>query len=240
MAVPDLLELQDGSLLAMYNPRPYKIDPSRRFGIRIKKSYDKGISWKDEQLLYEAGYQFENGCWEPAAVQLPGGEIQLYFANEGPYTSTDEQNISLLRSADNGLTWTKSPEIVSFRAAKRDGMPVPLLLRDHATIVFAIEDNGFNTFKPYTIRNSLTENWANAVTAYSDKRLYALSDKIGDEIYAGAPYLAQFKTGETILSYQGTEGRNNHMNQADMKVAIGDENAKSFGKKNGSVCNCSK
>ena len=231
MAVPDLLELKDGSLLAMYNPRPYSIDPSRKFGIRIKKSYDKGTTWKDEQLLYEAGYQFENGCWEPAAIQLPGGEIQLYFANEGPYTSTDEQNISLLRSSDNGITWTKNPEIVSFRAGKRDGMPAPLLLRDNTTIVFAIEDNGFNTFKPYIIRNSISENWANTVTGNSDKRVYALSDKIGDEIYAGAPYLAQLKTGETILSYQGTEGRNNHMNQADMKVVIGDANAKSFGRK---------
>ena len=231
MAVPDLLELQDGSLLAMYNPRPYNIDPARKFGIRIKKSYDKGATWKDEQTLYEAGYQFENGCWEPAAIQLPNGEIQLYFANEGPYTNTDEQNISLLRSSDNGITWTKNPETVSFRAGKRDGMPVPVLLQDNASIVFAIEDNGFNTFKPYTIRNTIAENWTSTVTATSDKRTYALSEKIADEIYAGAPYLAQLKTGETILSYQGTEGRTNNMNQADMKVTIGDANAKGFGRK---------
>lgn len=231
MAVPDLLELQDGSLLAMYNPRPSIIDPSRKFGIRIRKSYDKGATWKDEQLLYEAGYQFENGCWEPAAIQLPSGEIQLYFANEGTYTSSNEQNISLLRSADNGTTWTKTPQIVSFRTGKRDGMPVPILLQDNNTIVFAIEDNGINTFKPYTIRNTIAENWTTTVDGASDKRLYALADKLPDEIYAGAPYLAQFKTGETILSYQGTEGRTNNIDQAEMKVVVGDAQGKGFGRK---------
>lgn len=228
MAVPDLLELKDGSLLAMYNPRPHAIDPSRKFGIRIKKSYDKGSTWKEEQLLYEAGYQFENGCWEPAAVQLPNGEIQLFFANEGIYTSSSEQNISMLRSADNGATWSTNPEIVSFRPGARDGMPVPLLLKGKSTVVFAIEDNGFTTFKPYTIRNTFFENWASTVGASGSNRAYALKDKLNDHIYAGAPYIAQLNTGETILSYQAnaTDGRTEP--NFVMMVAVGDENATGF------------
>lgn len=228
MAVPDLLELKNGSLLAMYNPRPHAIDPSRRFGIRIKKSYDKGSTWKDEQLLYEAGYQFENGCWEPAAVQLPNGEIQLFFANEGIYTNSSEQNISMLRSTDNGATWSANPEIVSFRPGSRDGMPVPLLLKGKSTVVFAIEDNGFTTFKPYTIRNTFSENWASTVGASGSNRLYALKDKLNDHIYAGAPYIAQLNTGETILSYQAnaTDGRT--VPNSVMMVAVGDENATGF------------
>lgn len=32
-----------------------------------------------EQVLYEEGYQFENGCWEPSAIQLPDGQIQLFL-----------------------------------------------------------------------------------------------------------------------------------------------------------------
>jgi len=228
MAVPDLLELNDGSLLAMYNPRPHAIDPSRKFGIRIKKSYDKGLTWKEEQLLYEAGYQFENGCWEPAAVQLPNGEIQLFFANEGIYTSSSEQNISMLRSADNGATWTANPQIVSFRPGSRDGMPVPLLLKDKSSVVFVIEDNGFTTFKPYIIRNTFSENWASTVGASGSNRSYALKDKLNDHIYAGAPYIAQLNTGETILSYQAnaTDGRTEA--NAVMMVAVGDENAAGF------------
>jgi hypothetical protein len=231
MAVPDILELKDHSLLACYNPRPYDISPSRKFGIGTKKSYDGGLTWKDERLLYEAGHEFKDGCWEPSAIQLPNGEIQLFFANEGDYTHSDEQNISLLRSADNGLSWTSKPEIVSFRAGKRDGMPVPLLLKNGKDIVFAIEDNGFTNFKPYIVRNSLKNNWASIADGSSAGREYALADKISDELYAGAPYLRQLKTGETILSYQGTEGRTNKMEFADMKVVVGDDEARNFSRK---------
>lgn len=231
MAVPDILVLRDQSILVCYNPRPYNISHSRKFSIRTKKSYDGGKTWKDGKLLYEAGYQFENGCWEPSAIQLPEGEIQLYFANEGIYTNTNEQNISMLRSSDNGLTWTNTPEVISFRAGKRDGMPAPLLLNNGRDIAFAIEDNGSVNFKPYIIRNTIQENWASAVGGNSSNRTYALADKINDEIYAGAPYLRQLKTGETILSYQGTEGRTNKMENADMKVVVGDEQARNFNKK---------
>ncbi|WP_170827335.1 sialidase family protein [Arcticibacter eurypsychrophilus] len=231
MTVPDLLELKDHTLLACYNARPYQISPTRRFGIRTKKSVDGGLTWSDEQLLYEAGYQFENGCWEPSAIQLPTGEIQLFFANEGNFPNSNEQNIALLRSLDNGVTWTKTPEIVSFRAGKRDGMPVPLILKNGKDIVIAIEDNGLIDFKPYIIRNSILDNWATTVDASSIYRTYALADKINNTIYAGAPYIRQLQTGETILSYQGTEGRGNTIDFPDMKVVIGDDQAKNFNRK---------
>lgn len=231
MAVPDILELNDQSLLVCYNPRPHVIDPSRRFGIRTKKSDDGGLTWTEEREIYQAGYQFENGCWEPSAIQLPSGEIQLFFANEGIYTTSSEQNISLMRSQDNGLTWTTDPEIVSFRPNARDGMPSPLLLSNGEDIVIAIEDNGFTNFKPYVLHGSLSNDWSDMIEASSSKRQYALRNRIADEIYAGAPYIAQLKTGETVLSYQGTEGRPNNMNTADMKVVIGTGEATAFDRK---------
>jgi hypothetical protein len=228
MSVPDLLLLKDNKILVFYNARPYDISPSRKFGILVKQSSNGGQSWENEKLLYEAGYQFENGCWEPSAVQLPSGEIQMYFANEGPYTNSDEQNISVLRSKDNAGSWTTAPEIVSFRPGKRDGMPVPLLLKDGKDIIISIEDNAVNTFKPYVLRNSLQENWAVTIGAESANRNYALADRIGDALYAGAPFIRQLKTGEIILSYQGTEDRTNDLNFADMKVVIGDEQGRNF------------
>lgn len=231
MAAPDILLLQDGSVLVCYNPRPYNISPVRKFGIRTRKSYDGGLTWKDARLLYEADYLFANGCWEPSAIQLTTGEIQLFFANEGTYRQSNEQNISLIRSTDYGLTWTKTPQIVSFRAGHRDGMPVPVLLNNGRDIVFSIEDNGYSNFKPYLIRNTIVANWETVTDASSVNRDYALSDKIPDTIYAGAPYMRQLPAGETILSYQGTEDRNNNMNNSEMKVVIGNENAKSFNRK---------
>src|SRR5690606_35129826 len=115
---------------------------------------------------------------EPAAIQLPNGQIQLFFANEGPYTGSSEQNISLLRSNDLGETWTVDPEIVSFRAGSRDGMPVPLLLQGSDEVIVAIEDNGKVNFKPYIIRNNLIENWAVAVGPSHENRQYALATRI--------------------------------------------------------------
>jgi hypothetical protein len=231
MSVPDILELKDHSLLVCYNPRPGRNASGKRFGIRTQKSYDGGVTWKDERTLYEADYTFQNGCWEPSAIQLPSGEIQLFFANEGDYPNSDEQNISLVRSSDNGLNWTKMREIVSFRSGSRDGMPSPILLQNGKEIVFAIEDNGFVNFKPYTIHSTVKNNWKTVVGASSNDRNYSLAIPLADSIYAGAPYLRQLKTGQTILSYQGTEGRINKMNFSEMKVTIGDRDARNFSHK---------
>ena len=231
MAVPDLIQLHNGRLIVFYNPRPSQKSPDKKFGIRCKTSDDNGKSWSAGQVLYDADWQFENGCWEPSAVQLPNGEIQLFFANESDYRQSKEQNISMLRSVNNGDNWTKERKIVSFRKGSRDGMPVPIWLNDQQEIAFAIEDDGEGNFKPYIIRSSFKNNWSATVDATSQNRSYALTEKLGKEIYAGAPYLRQLKSGETILSYQGTEGRINKMQHADMKVVIGDSQARNFGMK---------
>jgi len=232
MAVPDILELKDHSLLVSYNPRPYKInggwDSTKHFAIRTKKSYDEGKTWRDERLIYEASYQFEDGCWEPSQIQLPNGEIQLYFSNEGVYTHSNEQNISIFRSHDNGLTWTKQPEIVSFTPGHRDGMPIPIILKGAKEILFSIEDNAGEQFKPSIIRNSFSQNWRKTVGANDPERSYALTPKLPDTVYAGAPYLRQLPGGETVLSYQSTFGRSGNWELACMQVAVGNSKGEDF------------
>lgn len=234
MTTPDILQLKDNSLLICYNPRPIAGgNGTAKFSINTIKSYDGGLTWKENQIAYEASSDFENGCWEPSALQIPSGEIQLFFSNENVYRNSNEQNISLIRSSDNGLTWSPTPEIVSFRAGKRDGMPSPVLLKNQTEIVFSIEDNGVeNQFKPYIIRNSITENWKQPVDANSNNRNYALEEVLSNPGYAGAPYLSQISTGEVLMSYQGTENRaTNDINNADMKVVIGTNDAKNFNRK---------
>lgn len=233
MTTPDIVQLKDNSILICYNPRPIAGNGSEKFSINTIKSYDGGLTWKENQVVYEASSEFENGCWEPSALQIPSGEIQLFFSNENVYRNSNEQNISLIRSADNGLSWTATPEIVSFRAGKRDGMPSPILLKNQTEIVFSIEDNGVdNQFKPYVIRNSIADNWSQTVNGNSNKRNYALEEVLSNPIYAGAPYLSQISTGEVLMSYQGTENRaTNDINNADMKVVIGTADAKNFNRK---------
>ncbi|GGB20248.1 hypothetical protein GCM10011500_40470 [Mucilaginibacter rubeus] len=232
MAVPEILELKDHSLLASYNPRPHKVnsawDTTKHFAICTKKSYDKGKTWTDERLIYQARYNFDDGCWEPSQIQLPSGEIQLFFSNEGVYTKSNEQNISIFRSKDNGLSWTKQPQIVSFRPGHRDGMPVPVILKRKNEIAFSIEDNAGATFKPSIIRNSIGQNWKKTVGPNDAERTYALTPKLQDTVYAGAPYLRQLLSGETVLSYQSTQNRNHNWEQACMQVALGNSDAENF------------
>ena len=163
-------------------------------------------------------------------MQLPSGEIQLFFSDEGVYTNSNEQNISMFRSFNNGKAWTLKPEIVSFRKGSRDGMPSPVYLSRSKEILFSIEDNGFTNFKPYIIRSNLINNWAKTVDGNSFDRNYALKDSLDEKIYAGAPYLKVLPGGNTLLSYQSTEFRQgkNDVGNAEMVVVIGDAEGRNF------------
>jgi hypothetical protein len=107
-------------------------------------------------------------------------------------------------------------------------MPVPVLLKATSEIVFSIEDNGGGQFKPSIIRNSIAQNWQKTVGPGDAERTYAITPRLPETVYAGAPYLRQLHGGQTILSYQSTQNRDNNDNLACMQVAVGDENAKNF------------
>lgn len=223
----EALELRDGRLLFFYNERP--TDGVHPFAIRMSVSRDGGAAWTPRETpLYTAGAEFKNGCWEPAAIQLPSGEIQLFFANEGPYRTTEEQEITLLRSRDGGESWG-TPETVSFRAGKRDGMPVPLLLAGDAGIVVAIEDNGISGddyWKIAIVHTTRADNWRGGrVTGDSPRRRAAITDPLPPKTYVSAPYIRQLPSGETVLSGQtNLGGRKEPM----MVVFVGDRNARNF------------
>ena len=228
--VPDLIQLSDGTIIVGYNPRPSQpYTEDRRFGIRLRRSTDKGRTWSDEIFVYDADYIFENGCWEPSFLELPSGELQLYFADESPYTTTGEQQISLCRSFDGGLTWTE-PQRISYRSGYRDGMPVPVLLSDQRNIVVAIEDNGWSgvgDFVPTTVRTSLSNNWKNNfyVSGSSTQRNRSINHDYCPVAKGGAPYLRVLPNGETVLSHQSTYGDGDNMK---MYVYVGNKQAKDF------------
>jgi hypothetical protein len=202
-ANPEILPTPDGALICVYNERPR--DGVHPFAISITSSTDDGHTWTPPRHVYRAGAEWENGCWEPALLRLPSGELQLFFANEHPYPDTREQEIALCRSFDGGDTWTP-PIAVSFRAGHRDGMPVPLLLRDGGTVL-AIEDNGIHgAFKPAIVRVATgADSLSGPVGGDSDDRWSALLNPLAAATYAGAPYIRRVSDGTTLLSVQSDE-----------------------------------
>lgn len=233
-ANPELLPLKSGRILLFFNQRPR--DGIHPFAIGCSTSDDNGATWRQrDTLIFEAGTDAKNGCWEPAAIQLPSGEIQLFFANEFPYPNSDEQQITLMRSLDNGATWSR-PEVVAFRAGHRDGMPVPLLLRDPRgrikSIICSIEDNGLvpgALLQPAIISTPLGKSWRQPVVGGSSpQRWGAVTPPLAANIYAGAPYIRQLPSGETLLSCQSQEGGRD---KPQMVVYIGDGEARRFGRK---------
>jgi hypothetical protein len=228
LANPELLALGDGALLCFHNRRPREGSgaPYAIAASRLEKGSD---AWSAPATIYEAGREHGNGCWEPAAVQVPAGEIQLVFANEAPYRTSDEQEISLMRSQDGGRTWSQA-ERVGFRARHRDGMPVPLVLKDGSGVAVVIEDNGLGggAFKPAILFTALTDAWrSGTVTGEHAGRWAALAEPLPARTYAGAPYLRQMLDGETALAFQMSG--DGEMLHSRIAAGIGDARARGFG-----------
>jgi hypothetical protein len=228
----ELLVLKNGDVLSFFNRRPNNRGKDRKdqqpFSIGVSRSKDGGRTWSDSTTIYEAGGEFENGCWEPSGLQLPDGEVQVYFANEGPYRSSSEQEISMMRSKDNGVHWDGA-EKISFRKGSRDGMPVPVLAKNGRTVAMAIEDNGLSgTFKPVIIASKLRNNgWREgSADGESSRRWGAMAKPLAPGTYAGAPYLRQLAGGEFVLSFQHAESGD--MKQSRMAVSIGSQDARNF------------
>lgn len=224
---PELIRLAGGELLAACNYRPQspEIYP---FEIVVRRSTDSGATWSPPQTVYRAGKSFGDGCWEPSFLQLPDGDVHIYFSNEGVFTESDEQDIEVLISHDGGVSWEPETKQVCFRAGKRDGMPVACLAGDE--ILVSIEDNRIGEFKPSVVRTPVAGCWQDPVLADSPLREPALQEPLHDTVYAGAPYIITLPTGETALSYQTTRGRTKDWELSTMEVAVGDRTGRHFTK----------
>lgn len=223
----DLYQLSDGKIIITYNIG-FPSVAGGRFGVRLHISEDNGETWGDEIFVYDGETTFENGCWEPAILELPSGEVHLYVSDEAPYVNSGEQCIQLMRSFDRGKTWSE-PQSISFRPGSRDGMPTPVIVGD--SIVVTIEDNGWpgmGSFVPVTVRTSIEDNWSNApVGANSPYRSQVIDYDWCPLVFGGAPYMRVLPWGETLLSRQSYYESGNY-GVMNMYVYVGDENARNF------------
>ena len=223
-ANPEIRQLNDGSVLLCYNERPQV--EGHPYAIMMVTSEDEGRTWGTAKRIFTAGRAKDEGCWEPVVIQYPDGEVQVLFANEKPYTRTNEQEISMISSREPSKVWT-----VSRRDRARDGMPVPCLLNDGQTVVTAIEDSKWNDqpgrMKPAILYSTMKRRWKEGtIPGDGARRLYALKDRLSPMTYLGAPYIVQMPAGVTVLSAQ----LENDAGIQQMMVYLGDERARDFAK----------
>ena len=213
-ANPDLCPLRDGSVLLFWNERPHQDGGPHPFTIRMAASHDRGRTWQHRpDPVFAAGNTRRTGCWEPAALETPGGALRLFFSRE----VENGQEITTMLSRDAGQSWS-APRRASFRPGHRDGMPVPILLAGGRTL-FSIEDNGLSGSDSKRFRPTI-------VDADTGKRWPALAANPPPDAILAAPYLARLPTGDTLLSVQHSPDDNAPIRMA---VFIGGPDATGFG-----------
>ena len=199
----DAVVLPDGDIIVVCSYRAssgYKngID----CGLMLKRSSDNGLTWSDEQVIY-------NGPnWEPYLLYLPNGSIQCYFTDCIPQIK--DSGTSVITSRDGGKTWGEYKKISRQFKYISDGnkiftdqMPSVRLLNDGKTLCGFFEarlepdfpaEGAESIFKMSLVYNDGFE-WKDLG-----------SDTEGPEdrqtnLFAGAGgYISVFPSGETLIS----------------------------------------
>ena len=200
----------------------------QQWGIVMKRSKDGGKIWGDEKLLYKT-------CvWEPYPIRLPSGEIQVFFTDSDHDWDPTITGISLLRSTDNGYTWKVQAPVIKYASGEAVAhqrsvdMPAPATetaVRYSAQMPAVTLLNGtdvalavFEQVNPeQKLRLSMAwESRAWPKTLDGDESGPAKTTQYF--IGGSAPYLAQFPSGETVLSYTGS----------NWYIRLGDEKGESL------------
>ena len=255
MSQPSLALLPDGTLIAAcairhrfsYNNVNYELAA----GISVRRVNVDDFSMETQKTVF-LGIAVEH----PSLLLLPDGKLQLYFsfvASTPIYyfyseiatlfgaanTSVVGVATTVIESNDNGKTWTShvrefgpdgrdsawiGNKIVARRAGFDNIMPAPAVVGNN--IVIALSDMRELTYKVYTVRSPLSENWVVPVMGDTPDRQHALLELLADRFYMGSPSLLVLPSGETLLSYDADEARNTGFEV--MEVAIGNNQASDF------------
>ena len=223
---PDFIELGGGRLLLVSAARakaaPFSRDGTlsecQRGGLRVRFSADYGATWGPPRLL-AAG---RGRLWEPSAVRLPGGEVQIFYACESPLilSGGSSQGIECIRSTDEGRTWTP-PVLVAAERGCRNGMPATLALPD-GHVLCGQEVVGMAT-SPWLVD-----------TFQGKVQSFRLAQDRYD--FGAAPFLARGPDGGTLLAFHSQVRQTPAFKLlggswlfSDVFVQRGDAGARSFG-----------
>lgn len=218
------LVLANGDIIAVASYRAnnnYRLLPQNN-GLIMRRSKDNGITWETSVEIYQGTN------WEPHLLQLPSGEIHCYFTDSRTHIAEYNTGTGLIISNDNGNTWSPSFGNLPNRVIRKkfgeqsgtglytDQMPGVIKLNNSNKLAAALES--YNNTSNYYLSMAYTGDdgkWTNLLETQegpADRQNY---------VFAGAaPSLAQFPSGETVLSY----------NTASLfTMRMGDATARTFG-----------
>ena len=214
----DAQVMPDGEILAFCSYRyrsGYNLD-AKYSGIVMKRSLDNAQSWTEERTIYVGRN------WESAPLLLKSGDLQLYFSHTAPKFYYDKRvktdakihtssGSAIIRSFDNGNTWipdVKEPPYAAHRVTQNyveeleggtkcftNQMPVAVEL-NCGDIALATESDMARGRFMLTMSYS-HDNWARALDIDED----GPEDKLAAFDWGAGPYIVQFPSGETLLSY---------------------------------------
>ena len=235
---PDFIELQDGRLIMAFQWRMIEghndlAHTNEHCGIKICFSEDKGRTWSEPREVFRAR------CWEPAFLQLPSGEIQMYITDSQDlkYNRSYPRTI-VLRSFDGGETWQGKDccglddnEPISRTIDDRfafDGMPSGVLLDDNAGIAVPLESWAVLWAvdqTPIIVKTTMEENWRIDQQKILDEGGpdYPMKKQVNKDFKGYGPYICKIPTGEVIVISNGT-----YKTVPGMWVFIGDKLADNF------------
>ena len=233
----NIIQLSDGELLAVAafsTVNTYGTSETNSLyrpeqGLIIKKSRDKGLMWYGEKEIYHGP------CWEAHLMELPSGEIQCFFSESRPSVSGSHSGTVMVYSEDKGNTWYPQIGGDALRVMRKHWwneypksqgrfgspmycytyqMPVGVILNNSNQFAFAMESANARTKKS---DDNVSDQFSIAIAFskpdgkwvyFNEGEVLPREQRIDSVVVRGAaPYLVQFKSGETLLAYGGQDSK---------------------------------
>ena len=144
-AYPRLIKLSNGKLLTVYE--------NGTGNVVVKKSSDKGSSWTEEFVSFEA-FEYTNpetdeatrvNIANPEVIQLSNGDILLAVNLRPRVEGIYPYSIAIKRSSDEGSTWTDSKILYKADTYFKNGCWEPsfLVLPDETIHIYFANENPY-------------------------------------------------------------------------------------------------
>lgn len=237
---PDFYQLRSGRILMAWQWR-YKNgyadlpNTNENCGIELVYSDDRGETWSEPREIYRGR------CWEPAFLELPSGEIQIYLTDsqeikdKGSFACT-----SVIRSFDGGATWqgkemcvhtdTEPISRTRWNGRGMDGMPTAVLLDNDKGIVVPLETwSGRDVYdiSPIVVRTTMTDNWKTPDQGASIRANggpdYPMKKQVNKDFKGFGPYSCKLSGGEMVILSNGA-----YKGDGGVWVLVGDNNGDNF------------